>query len=152
MRFARRCVWMKPPNIGQHPVAVLGEVREPLPMQPRCGQQPGQPERFDNEYERHGTCALFMLFEPLAGQRQVMVRERRTACDSVTMLMCCVSCATRFMLRPSKLYWCRIISIHMMRTVCMRRSRQRRRTASPTDLSGTRHPSMVLGSTWPRLS
>ena len=28
---------------------VLGEVREPLALQPRCGEQPGQPERFDNE-------------------------------------------------------------------------------------------------------
>jgi hypothetical protein len=71
---------------------VLGEVREPLPLQPRCGEQPGQPgqpgqpERFDNEYERHGTCALFMLFEPLVGQRQVVVRERRTACDYAHVL------------------------------------------------------------------
>ena len=65
---------------------VLGQVREPLPMQPRCGEQPGQAERFDNEYERHGTCALFMLLEPLAGQRQVLVRERRTACDYAHVL------------------------------------------------------------------
>ena len=54
---------------------ILGEVREPLPM------QPGQEERFDNEYERRGTCALFMLSEPLAGWREVVVRERRTRVD-----------------------------------------------------------------------
>lgn len=59
---------------------LLGQGREPLPM------QRGQPERFDNEYERHGTCALFMLFEPLVGQRQVVVRERRTAHDYAAAL------------------------------------------------------------------
>jgi DDE superfamily endonuclease len=54
---------------------ILGQVREPLPMSPH------QCRREDNEYERQGTCALFMLFEPLAGQREVVVRERRTQLD-----------------------------------------------------------------------
>jgi len=30
---------------------------------------------------RNGTCALFMLFEPLAAKRHVLVKERRTALD-----------------------------------------------------------------------
>ena len=54
---------------------LLGEVREPLPM------KPNQPMRFDCEYHRAGTCALFMLFEPLAARRYVAVRERRTCWD-----------------------------------------------------------------------
>jgi hypothetical protein len=54
---------------------ILAEVRAPLPI------KPGQVERVDNEYVRQGTCALFMLFEPLAGKRVVQVRERRTAVD-----------------------------------------------------------------------
>ena len=54
---------------------ILGEVREPWPM------EPGQCAREDNEYERRGTCALFMLFEPLCGQREVVVKERRTQLD-----------------------------------------------------------------------
>jgi hypothetical protein len=54
---------------------LLSEVRAPLPI------KPGQQERVDNEYVRQGTCALFMLFEPLAGKRGVLVRERRTAKD-----------------------------------------------------------------------
>ena len=36
---------------------ILSDVRTPLPM------KPGQPVRVDNEYVRHGTCALFMLFD-----------------------------------------------------------------------------------------
>ena len=54
---------------------VLGEVRAPWPT------QPGQEERFDNEYERRGTCALFMLFEPLVSWCEVVVRARRTGVD-----------------------------------------------------------------------
>jgi hypothetical protein len=54
---------------------ILSEVREPLPI------ESGQPARVDNEYKREGTCALFMLFEPLAGKRHVLVRDRRTAKD-----------------------------------------------------------------------
>jgi len=54
---------------------VIGEVREPLAM------QPGQEERFDNEYERRGTCALFLLFEPLVSWREVLVKARRTGLD-----------------------------------------------------------------------
>ena len=54
---------------------LLGEVREPLPM------INGQVRRVDNEYERRGTAALFMAFEPLAGTRSVWVRKRRTCVD-----------------------------------------------------------------------
>jgi DDE superfamily endonuclease len=54
---------------------ILGEVREPLAM------QPGQEERFDNEYERRGTCALFLLFEPLVSWREVLVKAQRTGLD-----------------------------------------------------------------------
>jgi hypothetical protein len=54
---------------------LIRETRAPLPA------GPGQPERFDYEYERNGTANLFMVFEPLAGRRQVKVTERRTKID-----------------------------------------------------------------------
>lgn len=54
---------------------IVSEVRAPIVM------EPGQARRVDNEYVRQGTCALFMLFEPLAGKRAVLVRERRTSVD-----------------------------------------------------------------------
>jgi DDE superfamily endonuclease len=57
------------------PYQVVGEVRQPLP--PR----PGQPERFDYEYKRNGTCNLFLAVEPKRGQRHVEVTERRTKED-----------------------------------------------------------------------
>ena len=51
------------------------EVRVPLPI------EPGNPERFDTEYERNGVSNLFMFFEPLAGKRVVNVTDHRTAMD-----------------------------------------------------------------------
>lgn len=51
------------------------EVRTPIPM------KAGQPERFDNEYERNGVSSLFMFFAPLEGWRHVEVTDHRTAED-----------------------------------------------------------------------
>ena len=39
---------------------------------------PGRTARIDYEYERKGTCNLFMMCEPLRGRRHVRVTERRT--------------------------------------------------------------------------
>lgn len=54
---------------------LLGEVRDPLPM------TPGQPQRYDSEYERHGTCNLFIAFAPLLCWRDVTVTAQRTKLD-----------------------------------------------------------------------
>ena len=35
--------------------------------------RPGQPLRYDSEYERLGTCNIFMFVEPLRGYRHVRV-------------------------------------------------------------------------------
>jgi hypothetical protein len=59
---------------------LVGEAVQPIPA------QPGQPERFDYEYVRNGTANLFMISEPLAGWRHVMVTERRTAKDFAEVL------------------------------------------------------------------
>ena len=59
---------------------LVGETVKPLPP------EPGQPERFDYEYVRNGTANLFMLSEPLAGWRHVMVTDRRTAKDFAEVL------------------------------------------------------------------
>jgi hypothetical protein len=54
---------------------LVAETRKPMPA------TLGHPARVDYEYERKGTANLFMVFEPLAGQRRVKVTERRTAVD-----------------------------------------------------------------------
>lgn len=42
---------------------------------------PGEPERLDYEYVRHGACNVFLSAEPLAGVRRARVTNRRTAID-----------------------------------------------------------------------
>jgi hypothetical protein len=54
---------------------LIEEVRQPLPP------KPGQAERFDYEYKRHGTRNLFLFCEPQAGWRHIDVTERRTKQD-----------------------------------------------------------------------
>lgn len=54
---------------------LVAEILEPLPV------EPGNPERYDYQYERNGTANLFMFFEPLGAWRHVEVTDRRTAID-----------------------------------------------------------------------
>jgi DDE superfamily endonuclease len=56
-------------------VQLVAETRTPLPM------VPGQPRRYDYEYERHGQCALFMLNEPLRGWREVILGDHRRSLE-----------------------------------------------------------------------
>ncbi len=48
------------------------EARTPIPM------KEGQPERYDNEYERNGVSHFFMFFAPLDTLATVKVTDRRT--------------------------------------------------------------------------
>ena len=54
---------------------LINEVRTPLPA------EPGQPERYDTEYERNGVQNLFMFFSPTRNWRHVKVTDRRTKVD-----------------------------------------------------------------------
>jgi hypothetical protein len=54
---------------------LIGEVAKPVPA------APGQVTQYDYEYVRHGVANIFMIFEPLAGQREAQVTERRTRKD-----------------------------------------------------------------------
>ena len=61
--------------MDEQPVQLTKETRIPQPA------QPGVPARYDFEYERNGTAAIFLFTEPLEGRRQVSVTEHRTAVD-----------------------------------------------------------------------
>lgn len=54
---------------------LLAQTREPLAM------QPGKPARSDYEYERKGTCSLFLACGPLSGRRFIQVCSQRTRQD-----------------------------------------------------------------------
>ncbi len=57
------------------PVQLVGEGRTPAPA------APGRKRRVDYEYRRNGTANVFMLVQPRAGWREVVVTERRTKRD-----------------------------------------------------------------------
>lgn len=61
-------------------VQLIAETRTPPPV------APGEPERFDSEYERKGTANLFMLVEPRGGWRLVAVTDHRTKQDFADQL------------------------------------------------------------------
>jgi len=61
--------------MDEQPVQLLKETRMPIPA------TKAHPRRVDYEYERAGTASLFLFCAPLAGWRQVTVRERRTKVD-----------------------------------------------------------------------
>lgn len=71
------------PYDPRYPVVCFDETSKQLvkekqvPLPP----EPGQPKRYDYEYERNGVSNLFMISEPLAGWRHVEVTARRTKQD-----------------------------------------------------------------------
>lgn len=66
--------------IDEHPYQMIRDIRAPQPTQPGC------PARYDFEYKREGTCNLFVLFQPEAAWREVLVTERRTNQDFAQVL------------------------------------------------------------------
>lgn len=73
----------KRPYDPKHPVVCLDETSKQLIREVRMSvpSAPGQVAHYDYEYERHGVANIFMIFEPLAGQRDVEVTDRRTKMD-----------------------------------------------------------------------
>jgi hypothetical protein len=61
--------------MDEQPVQLLKETRKPIPATKEHGK------RVDYEYERAGTCNIFMFTEPLAGWREVSVRKTKTKVD-----------------------------------------------------------------------
>ena len=59
----------------ERPCQLLGDVMMPMPL------KPGQPQRQDYHYERHGTCVVLMALEPQKGRRFAEVREQKTKKD-----------------------------------------------------------------------
>ena len=61
--------------MDEKPYQLLAHARDPIPA------GPGHDLKEDSEYVRHGTCAIFVWVEPLAGTRRVVARSRRTRID-----------------------------------------------------------------------
>lgn len=61
--------------MDEQPVQLLKETRVPIPATRHHAK------RVDYEYERAGTANIFMFAEPLAGWREVAVRDTKTKVD-----------------------------------------------------------------------
>ena len=61
--------------MDEQPIQLFKETRAPIPATAKHGK------RVDYEYERAGTANIFMFTEPLAGWREVTVRETKTKLD-----------------------------------------------------------------------
>lgn len=59
----------------ERPCQPIADVLTPIPL------KPGQPLRFDYEYERCGSANVFGVFEPKTGDRHLEVTQRRTKRD-----------------------------------------------------------------------
>lgn len=61
--------------MDESPKQLIKETRLPIPATPGCLA------KYDYEYERHGSCNIFIASEPLSGKRFVKVTERKTKQD-----------------------------------------------------------------------
>jgi hypothetical protein len=66
--------------VDERPCQLLKDSREPLPM------EVGQLRRYDYEYERQGTCNLFMVFQPLRAWRQATITAHRKKEDFALLM------------------------------------------------------------------
>ena len=71
------------PYDARRPVVCMDEQPKQLIEDSRPGLpvSPGQAEKVDHEYIRHGMCSVWMFVEPLAGWREVNVTGHRTSVD-----------------------------------------------------------------------
>jgi hypothetical protein len=61
--------------MDEKPYQLLDDILTPIEM------KPGKPRKQDYEYERCGTCSIFVFNEPLTGWVHANAKERRTGID-----------------------------------------------------------------------
>jgi hypothetical protein len=67
----------------EEPLICMDEASKQLlaDEEPTLPMAPGRPQREDYHYERGGTQAIFMFFDPIAGWRRTNCRDSRTRVD-----------------------------------------------------------------------
>ena len=117
------------------------ETRKPIPA------KPGQPVRYDYEYERNGVANIFMTFAPLEGWRKVKVTDHHAAVDYVEVLEELSDVhfpdAKQIVLVQDNL------NTHTAASLYAAFPAEEARAASPSVSSGITRPNTEAGSTWP---
>ena len=126
----------------ESPYQLVGERHQPQ------APQPGKLQRYDYQYQRKGTCNLFMFFEPGNGWRPVEVTERRTKRDFAQCMQMLVDGyypeAEVICVAVDK------ISIRTRLPRCMTPFPLAKRTGCYNAWSFTTRPNTVVGSIWSR--
>ena len=75
-------VYKRPYN-EQFPVVCMDESSKQLINETRIpiSAKPGETARYDTEYQRNGTCNIFIHSEPLTGKRKVEITDHRKKID-----------------------------------------------------------------------
>jgi len=75
-------VYKRPYN-KSFPVVCMDESSKQLTKEIRkkIAVSPGKAERYDAEYERNGTCNIFLHVEPLKGKRKLKITDQRKKSD-----------------------------------------------------------------------
>jgi len=61
--------------MDEMPCQLIDNILVPVPS------KPGKPQRVDYEYQRNGTCCVFLAFDPHKGWRMISIKEHRTKID-----------------------------------------------------------------------
>ena len=61
--------------MDESPKQLIKETKQPI------NARPGSLSKFDYEYERCGTCNIFLASQPLTGKRLIKITERKTKKD-----------------------------------------------------------------------
>jgi hypothetical protein len=59
----------------ERPCFLIGDVLTPIPM------EAGMPKREHYEFEKHGSCTVFLAFQPATGQRWIKVFDKRSGLE-----------------------------------------------------------------------
>ena len=73
----------KRPHDPDQPMVCMDETSKQLTKETRkpVAASPGVPARYDYEYERNGTCNIFMFYDPFGGKRYVSITDHRRKID-----------------------------------------------------------------------
>lgn len=82
-RMYRLLALYQQPYDPKQPLICMDEKSKQLlkDSRPSLAARPGRAERYDYEYQRKGTCNVFVAVAPAVGKRVVKVTERRTKQD-----------------------------------------------------------------------
>ena len=97
--------------MDEQPYQLLDHILAPLPM------KPGNCEKIDYEYERKGTCSIFMFTEPLSNWRHVSVRKQRARIDWAQEIDELLNVLIRWL---KKWFWLWIILTRTESPLCIR--------------------------------